>query len=78
MFLAKIKPGPSPDFYTWKTVAALQMEIDYWLAGLWLLSSVKIKNIRHRSFSCPKTSDIKLALLNFLHSAIMSYLLERQ
>lgn len=43
------------------------MEIDHWLAGLWLLSSVKIKNIRHRSLSRPKTSDNKLALPNFSH-----------
>lgn len=71
VFLAKIKFGSSPDFYTWTTVAAVQMEIDCWLAGLWLLTSVKIKNIMHRSFSCPKTSDNKLALPNFSHSAIM-------
>lgn len=76
VFLAKIKSGPSPGFYTWTIVAVLLMEIDRWLAGLWLLSHVKMKNIRHRSFSCPRTSDNKCALPNFSHSALMTVITE--
>lgn len=78
VLLAKIKSGPSPDFYTWTAVAVLRKEIDGWLASLCLLSGVKIKkvkkkkkNVTHRSFSRPKTSDDKPALPNFSHFAFM-------
>lgn len=76
VFLAKIKSGPSPDFYTWTIVAVLQMEIDRWLASLWLLSRVKMRSIRLRSFSCPRTSDSKRTLPDFSHFALMRAITE--